>query len=343
MSKPRAERKIAFLFTSSREGLLERVRMGEEPDTALRGLNHLAHADIVNLSEARHWLFLVPRLLRYDAVVASDALPLGFLVSLLGRLRRRRTCWGYVAMTTSTLLRRNAKRPLKRFALRLFWKSYGQIVCLSSAQKGDLLQIGIPSARLAFVPFGIDAGFYGAAPETPQGEFVLSVGRDAGRDYAALLAAARRTEHPFIIVASHRVLPQEVELPPNVSVRYNVPAQELRTLYGQARLVVVASKPESEPVGSDCSGQTVALDALAAGKPVVATERSWITDYLVPGEDLVVVPPGDPASLAAAIELLLQDPALAAHLAASGQGKVRSRYTTEAFARSLLNLIENSQ
>ena len=208
-------------------------------------------------------------------------------------------------------------------------------------QKRDFEVVGIAPAALAFIPFGIDADFYGAA-ETQEGAFILSVGRDAGRDYATLLEAARRTAHPFVIVASHKVLPPEVELPLNVSVRYNLPARVVRDLYARARLVVVASKAEDMPEGSDCSGQTVVLDALAAGKPVVATERSWIADYFEPGEDLSVVPACDPVSLAAAIELLWQDTGLAGRMAASGAAKVRSRYTTEAFARALRELIEQN-
>lgn len=338
---------VAFLFTSARAGLLERAQEGLEPDTALRGLNYVPNAEAIDIADAKYPLLLVPRLLHYDFVVSSDALPLGFLVSILGRLKRRKTRWVYVAITSSALMRRHAGHQLKLFLLKRFWKSYGYIICLSQKQRKDFLSAGVRAEKLEFIPFGIDAAFYGAernkSAVAGEGAFVLSVGRDAGRDYATLLAAARRSEHPFVIVASEKILPRSMPLPENVTVHYSLSARDVRDLYSQAGLVVVASKAEDESVGSDCSGQTVVLDALAAGKVVIATERSWITDYLVPGEDLAVVPPKDPTSLAAAIELLWQDSALAEHMARSGGDKVRSRYTTEAFARSLKQLFTRTQ
>ncbi|MGH7141435.1 MAG: glycosyltransferase family 4 protein [Minisyncoccia bacterium] len=330
--------RIAFLFTSSREGLLEAVRSGKEPDTALRGLNYLPYADAVNMDEARYWFFLLPRLMRYDVVIASDALPLGFFVSVASRIRRRKTRFVYLAITTSTLLRRHARHPFKRFVLKRFWKSYWRIICISSAQKRDLEQFGMLPEQLELIPFSIDAAYYGATSGGREERFILSVGRDAGRAYATLLETAQRLKYPFVIVASQKVLPPGTPLPANVSVRYNLAAEEIRALYAQARMVVVVSKPESEPVGSDCSGQTVVLEALAAKKAVVVTERTWITDYLVPAEDLSVVSPNSPVMLAAAIQQLWQDGGRRGRLAASGQTKVRALYTIEAFARSLEKL-----
>jgi len=340
------EPKIAFLFSSSRAGLLEGAEEGLEPDTALRGFNYMPNAEAINIAEAKHPLLLVLRLLRYDFVVASDTLLLGYLVSILGRLKRHKTQWVYVAITSSTLMRRHAAHQTKLFLLKRFWKSYGYIICLSSNQRTDFLSAGVRAEKLEFIPIGIDAAFYDAARKKSAGEsdgkFVLSVGRDAGRDYATLLEAARRSEYPFVIVASERILPRSTPLPENVAVHYNLSARAVRDLYAQARLVAVASKAEDVPEGSDCSGQTVVLDALATGKPVVATERSWIADYFVPGEDLSVVPASDPASLAAAIELLWQDSVLAEHMARSGCGKVHSRYTTEAFARQLGQILQGA-
>jgi hypothetical protein len=55
-------------------------------------------------------------------------------------------------------------------------------------------------------------------------------------------------------------------IPANVSVLYNRSYAEIRDLYARAQLVVIVSKDEQVADGSDCSGQTVILDALAAGR-----------------------------------------------------------------------------
>lgn len=333
--------RIAFLFTASREALRAAVQEGRDADTALRGANHISRAEIIDLpSGLLPRMFLPFGLLRFDAVIASDAFVLGFLVSLLARLFVRKTRWVLFAINTSTVLKRHAAHPVKRSLLMRFWKSYAHIVCLSREQMEDLVRASIPRERLVFVPFGVDADFYAKEEEGRDEGLVVSVGRDQGRDYTTLLSAARKSDHPFVIVASHRNLPDDTPLPANVTVRYNLALTEVRALYERARVVVIASKDEVVPEGSDCSGQTVMLDAMAAGKPVIATERSWIGDYFTTDE-VMVVPPGDPTTLATAIELLWGNPGQATRLAEAGRARVRERYTTKVLAQSLEAVIRS--
>jgi glycosyltransferase involved in cell wall biosynthesis len=69
------------------------------------------------------------------------------------------------------------------------------------------------------------------------------------------------------------------------------------------------------------------IEAQAAGVPVVATPVGGIRETVVDGETGLLVPVGDPGALAGAILRLLQDPELAARLAAEARGRVRERYS----------------
>lgn len=210
---------------------------------------------------------------------------------------------------------------------------------MSHEQIEDFARIGVPRECLFFVPFGVDVDFYASVGDSDEEEFVVSVGRDLGRDYGTLLEAAKESDHPFVIVAAHKNLPGDMPLPPNVTVRHNLPLAEVRDLYARARVVVIASKDAEVSEGTDCSGQTVILDALAAGRPVVATERPWIKEYFTPSEELLVVPPHNPRALAAAIELLWQDRGEREHLAHAGRAKVRVAYTTKTLAMALERVV----
>jgi glycosyltransferase involved in cell wall biosynthesis len=96
-------------------------------------------------------------------------------------------------------------------------------------------------------------------------------------------------------------------VPPNVEVRLGVTFAELRDLYARASAVVISVHPDGYPHGSDCSGQTVLLDAMAMGCPVVISERAWVHEYVTDGDAALVVPPRDPEALRSAIEKLVHD------------------------------------
>lgn len=333
--------RVAFLFTNPREEIITRVQAGEDADTALRGLNHISGSEyfVVIPKKIRSLLF-IPRLLRYDFVIAQDNLLLGYIVSMCARVFFLKTRWLYTAINSSTLIRRHTFHPVRLFLLKKIWASYFRIICISFEQHNDFIRIGIPSERLVFVPFGVDTNFFQPTDISREENLIVSVGRDAGRDYATLFKAIEQTNYKCIVVAGHKNIPPGMVIPSNVSVLYNRSYVEIRDLYARAQLVVIVSKDEQVPDGSDCSGQTVILDALAAGKAVIATHRSWINDYFVPDQDLVVVDPNNPKALVHAINSLSRDGERRKRIAASGHAKVADLYATKTFAKALSLLMD---
>lgn len=334
--------RVAFLFTTPREEVISDIRIGQDADTWLHGLNYIEGSEyFVVPTKSMRSLWFLPRLLRYDFVVAQDNLLLGYAVSQCASLFRLKTRWLYLAMNSSMLMHRHVAHPLRLFFLRKFWESYAHIICLSHEQLEDFVRFGIARERLVFIPFGVDTHFFQPTDAYREEDIIVSVGRDVGRDYVTLFRAAEHSAHNFIVVAAQRNIPSGESTPKNVSVRFDRSLAEIRDLYIRAQLVVVVSKETGALGGSDCSGQTVILDALAAGKAVIATSRPWIADYFVPDQDVVVVEPGNPEALAQEIDSLIHDADRRKRLAASGHAKVAQRYTTAIFAASLLQLMRS--
>jgi len=75
------------------------------------------------------------------------------------------------------------------------------------------------------------------------------------------------------------------------------------------------------------------LEAMAAGRPVVATAVSGTVEVVRHEATGLLVPPNDPEALAAALRRLLAERALAERLARAGQEHVLTRYTIEPVAR----------
>src|SRR5262249_6020901 len=79
---------------------------------------------------------------------------------------------------------------------------------------------------------------------------------------------------------------------------------------------------------------TTVLEAMASGRPVVATTTGGIVDVIVDGENGILVPPGDEYKLAEAMARLLNDDDLRVRLAAGAQERVQ-RFTASAVVERL--------
>jgi glycosyltransferase involved in cell wall biosynthesis len=106
----------------------------------------------------------------------------------------------------------------------------------------------------------------------------------------------------------------------------------LHALYERADVFVHAPHYEGSSL--------VTLEALAHGRPVLATRAGGIPDKIVDGETGRLVATGDVPALAAALGELLADPARARRLGARGRDVVRERFAWPGIARATLRLYE---
>lgn len=81
-----------------------------------------------------------------------------------------------------------------------------------------------------------------------------------------------------------------------------------------------------------------AAEASACGVPVVATNASSLPEIVLHEETGLLVPPGDPDTLAAAIGRLLDDAGLCHRLGQAGRARIQHRFTRAATLRRLLQL-----
>src|SRR5207248_1410361 len=70
----------------------------------------------------------------------------------------------------------------------------------------------------------------------------------------------------------------------------------------------------------------VLMEAQSQALPCLATQLPGIVELIADGRTGVLVPPGDPSALAAALQSLISDPARRARLGAAGAARVRRAF-----------------
>jgi glycosyltransferase involved in cell wall biosynthesis len=100
---------------------------------------------------------------------------------------------------------------------------------------------------------------------------------------------------------------------------------ELAPLYARAAVHVM-------PAIDEGLGLT-AVESLLSETPVVAFESGGVTDIVIDGETGVLVPPGDVAGLASALDTLLDNPVHLTRLGRQGRAHALGTFGTEAVAR----------
>ena len=198
-----------------------------------------------------------------------------------------------------------------------------RLVAVSSRVRDDLLRHRVAGAsKIEVVPLGLDlAPFARSAEHTGQLRQALDVAPDTfvmtivGRitrikNHALFLHAAARVvgTHPntMALVVGDGELRRTMErlardLGLASHVRFLGWRRDLPVIYADTNVLVVASDNEGTPVA--------AIEAMAAGCPVVATRVGGVPDLISHRETGTLVPPGDPDTLSRELLFAREHPA----------------------------------
>lgn len=226
------------------------------------------------------------------------------------------------------------KRPLKRMALfaakKLFAAAVDRVVAPSNYVNARLVGEGLPTGKIRTIWNGVNVDRF-RRPVS-----VADVRAKYGLDPSAMLVASSALLIPekgigFLIEAAREVVRTSPDVqfvhigdgPRLQEYRDRVASLGLENHFKFAGLLNLA---EIAPLVSSADVFTlpcvwgeafslVVLEAMAAGKPVIATRIGGNMEAVEDGRSGILVPPGDPAALAAAILRLQNDPALRQQMA----------------------------
>lgn len=198
-------------------------------------------------------------------------------------------------------------------------------------------RLGVPHSKLRVVYNGIpvdqfrrarDCGLRQTLSNGSNLRIVLTVARlDRQKGHPTLLEAAAAVPDALFVLAGDGAERATLERDAGARgiahrVRFLGRRTDVPALLASCDLFVLPSFFEGLPLAL--------LEAMAAGKPVVATAIGGTDEAVVDGETGLLVPPGNPSALAGAIRRMLDNPDLASTLAAAGQRRVAMRFSSHA-------------
>ena len=227
-------------------------------------------------------------------------------------------------------------RRVDRIALRR-----ADLVVADTEQNArHLAELGtLPAEQVAVCFVGAEERLFGPEWQPVESFHALFVGKLIPlHGLETILAAARLApEIPFRVVGSGQLDVLLRERPPNVEwvdwVDYERLPAEIRR--AGCALGVFGTSPKAGRVIPN-----KAFQALACGTPLITADTRAAHELLRDGESALLVQPGDPAALAAAVRRLASEPALAQRIGAGGLAAYRAQASEEVLGKRWRSLVE---
>ena len=206
-----------------------------------------------------------------------------------------------------------------------------RLVAVSAATLRRLIELGLPAQRTATLANFVAAPDFAAASAAGVGEYALISGRlveEKGFDTA--VTAARAAAVPLVVAGEGPDEGRLRRLAAGGEVRFTgwISRQALADLRARAAVVLVPSRSEEACPYS-------ALDALAAGVPVLASDRGGLPELVGPAH---VLPAGEAAPWSTALAALFRDPSARERAGAAALARARERFSEDAYYARLIEI-----
>lgn len=207
-------------------------------------------------------------------------------------------------------------------------------VLFGKAELKDM-QAFAKDADIRVCQFGVDTNFWVPCNTNVEKPYILAVGNDGRRDFDSLLSAVSGLDIHCRILTRLKLpdhLPSNVEHIRGDWHGGGVSDEDLRVLYQGAACVVVPLLESSQP-----SGQSVTLQAMACGRPVVLTKTSglWSEKMMLDGENVLLVPPGDVERLKKALCSVLDQNEIAEQIGIAARKTVEQHADISFFSEGI--------
>jgi glycosyltransferase involved in cell wall biosynthesis len=225
-----------------------------------------------------------------------------------------------------------------------------RIVAITPGQRRELIELGIGDERkVVEIPLGLDLTPFLELPDRAQAR--SNLGLPADKPVVAIVARLVPVKNVSLFLRAMLSVPSVLALiVGDGELRSRLEAEaadlgiaersrfvgwqsDMRAIYAAADIVALTSHNEGSPVSI--------IEAMASGRPIVATAVGGVPEVVRNGVDGLLVPAGDGDALAAAINSLVADPLRRDRLAAAARTSVHPRFDASRLVADITRLYES--
>jgi len=231
----------------------------------------------------------------------------------------------------------------------LYNRAVDRVIAISSGVRAAMVDAGVDPARIRLVPSGVDPATFAPDPaaraalrrewglaDDDVAAIVVGV-LEARKGHATLFEAAMRLRDTrlrwiFCGAGSLDAALRADAAAHGLDVRFTGFRPDVARCLAAADVSVLPSLHEGLGVA--------ALEAMAAGRPVVASRVGGLAEVVVDGETGALVPPRDAHALAEALRALAASADARSRMGAAGAARVRAHFSAAAMAEGTLACYE---
>ncbi len=269
--------------------------------------------------------------------IGISTLPLLLILKIFKKSKSTVIVMGLLAKDTRNIISHITQRLL----LIIFFKTVNNFIFLS---KGEFNQAKMSfkkyKKKFYFVPFCIDTNFW-EQENNLNSKSILFIGNDGRREYDfAIKLAENMPEFDFTFVTSNinknDIRSQNITLIEGQWNKKILSDEEVKNIYNESILTIIPIKDSYQP-----SGQSVALQSMSMGVPVLITETIgfWDKDVFKDGENIFFIEKNDINKWSNKIKEIIQNKKITNQVIDNSFKLVKNNYNTDFFYKELKEII----
>ena len=238
-------------------------------------------------------------------------------------------------------------RKIQKIILGLCFRVYDNFIFIGKSEYEYAKENNRKFERkFHYIPFSVDFNFWNTSNLPKKNDdYVLFIGNDGYRDFDKVIKIAKNLQNVNFCFVTNQIK-KEDRLPSNVKLieghwNYEILSdEELKEIYNNAILTIIPLKDSLQP-----SGQSVALQSMSSGTPVMISKTSgfWDFDHFTNLENIVFIEDNSVKNWCMQINSLIKDPNTLKAIANNGLYTIKNYFNLEIFDYKVFDIITKNQ